>query len=196
MIFLLRHGETELNVQGRLQGRSQANLTEAGRSFAQDTARVISCEVGDGDCVIFSSPLTRALETTEIIAAALAGLRKRVTDDRIAELDFGKWDGLTDDEIDAGWPGNRDVGAPGEWYFNSPGGEGFDVFRLRLARFLDDLTNDPHEHKIIVSHGLAGRVLRGIHADLSTPDTMSLPVPSQAFFILQTHGGIKEVAVE
>ncbi|PUB13097.1 histidine phosphatase family protein [Yoonia sediminilitoris] len=196
MIFLLRHGETELNLQGRLQGRSQASLTEAGRSFAHDTARVISREVGEDDCVVFTSPLIRALETTEIIGSALSGLRKTVTDDRISELCFGKWDGLTNDEIDAGWPGDRDVGAPGEWYFNSPGGEGFDAFRLRLAHFLDDVTNDPQKHRIIVSHGLAGRVLRGIHADLSTPDTMSLPVPSQAFFILQTHGGIKEVAVE
>jgi len=196
MILLLRHGETELNVQERLQGRSQANLTEAGRFFAQDTARVISREVGEGDCVVLTSPLTRALETTEIISAELSGLRKVVTDDRISEIDFGKWDGLTYDEIDAGWPGARDAGVPGEWYFKAPGGEGFDAFRVRLAGFLDDLTNDPHEHKIIVSHGLAGRVLRGIHANLPKPDTMSLPVPSKAFFILQKDGGIQEVAVE
>lgn len=196
MILLLRHGETELNVQGRLQGRSQAALTAAGRSFAQETARVISREVGEDDCVIFTSHLTRALETTGIIAGELSGLRKTVADDRISELDFGRWDGLTYDEIDAGWPGARDAGVPGEWYFKAPGGEGFDAFRVRLAGFLDDLTNDPHEHKIIVSHGLAGRVLRGIHADLSKPDIMSLPVPSKAFFILQTDGGIQEVAVE
>ncbi|WP_406649228.1 histidine phosphatase family protein [Aliisedimentitalea scapharcae] len=196
MIFLLRHGETELNVQGRLQGLSQANLTEAGRSFAQDTARVISREVGEGDCVVFTSPLTRALETTEIISAELSGLKKTVVDDRISEIDFGRWDGLTYDEIDAGWPGARDAGMPGEWYFKAPGGEAFDACRVRLARFLEDVTNDLREHKIIVSHGLAGRVLRGIHADLPKPDTMSLPVPSKAFFILHIDGGIKEVVVE
>jgi len=196
MILLLRHGETELNVQGRLQGRSQANLTEAGRSFAQDTARLISCEVGDGDCAVFTSPLTRALETTEIILAELSGVRKTVTDERISEIDFGTWDGLTYDEIDAEWPSARDGGLPGEWYFNAPGGEGFDAFQFRLARFMEDVTKDPNEHKIIVSHGLAGRVLRGVHADLSKPDIMSLPVPSRAFFILQTDGGIQEVAVE
>lgn len=196
MIVLLRHGETELNVQGRLQGRSQANLTEAGRSYAQDTARVLSREIGESDCVVFTSPLTRALETTEIISAELSGLKKTVVDDRISEIDFGRWDGLTYDEIDAGWPGARDGGLPGEWYFKAPGGEGFDAFQFRLARFLEDVTNDPNEHKIIVSHGLAGRVLRGVHADLSTPDTMFLPVPSKAFFILQIDGKIKEVVVE
>lgn len=196
MILLLRHGETELNVQGRLQGRSQASLTDAGRSFARDTARVISRELGEGDCVVFTSPLTRALETTEIISAELSGLKKTVVDNRISEIDFGRWDGLTYDEIDAGWPGARDAGMPGEWYFKAPGGEGFDAFRIRLARFLDNVTNDSREHKIVVSHGLAGRVLRGIHADLPKQETMSLSVPSKAFFILQIDGGIKEVVVE
>lgn len=193
MILLVRHGETEMNVEGRLQGRSQASLTEAGRSFAQDTARVISREVGKGDCVVFTSPLTRALETTEIISAELSGQKKTVTDERISEVDFGKWDGLTYDEIDAVWPGARDAGAPGEWYFKAPEGESFDACRIRLARFLADLTNAPHEHKIIVSHGLAGRVLRGIHADLPKADTMSLPVPSIAFFLLHNDGSVEQV---
>jgi probable phosphoglycerate mutase len=196
MILLLRHGETELNVQGRLQGRSQATLTAAGRSFAQDTARLISREVGQGDCVVFTSPLARALETTEIISAELSGLRKAVSDDRIFEIDFGRWDGLTYDEIDAGWPGARNAGIPGEWYFNAPGGEGFDASRGRLADFLDDLNKDTSAHKIIISHGLAGRVLRGIHAGLPKPDTLSLPVPSNAFFILHGDGDIEEVAIE
>ena len=112
MIFLLSHGETELNVQGRLQGRSQASLTDAGRSFAQDTARMISREIGTSDGVIFTSPLIRALETSETIAKELSGLRTTITDDRISEIDFGRWDGCTYDEIDAGWPGARDAGLP------------------------------------------------------------------------------------
>ena len=72
----------------------------------------------------------------------------------------------------------------------------FDAFQFRLASFLDDLDSDLHKHKIIVSHGLPGRVLRGINAGLPKPDIMSPPMSAKAFFHLNSGGGIKEVLIE
>ena len=88
-LYIIRHGETAWNVEGRLQGQSDTELNENGVRLAKVTAeglKNIPFDLG------ISSPLRRAKHTAELV---LAGRNVPLTtDDRLMELSFGSWEGL------------------------------------------------------------------------------------------------------
>ena len=93
-ILLVRHGETDWNVERRVQGHSDRPLNDNGRAQALALAETLAGEDLDA---VYSSDLARAFETARVIAerhglpvTTLAGLRER---------NFGTWEGLTDTEI-------------------------------------------------------------------------------------------------
>ena len=93
MIYIIRHGQTELNNRKVLQGRSDHPLNDTGRQQA-DSARQDFAEAGIVFSEVYSSPLIRAVQTAEIIAP---GSEIRL-DDRLLEMDYGPYEGtdLTD----------------------------------------------------------------------------------------------------
>jgi probable phosphoglycerate mutase len=112
--MLVRHGSTEHSLAQRLSGRNDLALDEAGRDQA---AALAARELGEVDVVV-SSPLPRATQTAEPIAAA-HGVPVE-TDDGLTETDFGTWEGLTfaeaterDPELMARWLNSPDVAPPG-----------------------------------------------------------------------------------
>lgn len=88
-LYIIRHGETAWNVEGRLQGQTDTELNENGVRLAKVTAeglKNIPFDLG------ISSPLRRAKHTAELV---LAGRNVPLTtDDRLMELSFGSWEGL------------------------------------------------------------------------------------------------------
>ena len=97
--LLLRHGQTPMSVQKRYSGRTDAPLTDAGVQQAAAAAkRLASAGIG----VIVSSPLERAVQTAQEVAA-VTGVPV-VTDDGFREADFGAWEGLTFAEVKERWP--------------------------------------------------------------------------------------------
>jgi broad specificity phosphatase PhoE len=98
-VLAIRHGESEWNVLGRWQGRADTALSDQGRRQAQAAAWVLGSFDG-----IWSSDLQRAAETAAIIAADL-GVGPVMVDPRLGETHVGPWEGLTHEEIEAGWPG-------------------------------------------------------------------------------------------
>ena len=88
--LMVRHGETEWNRQGRLQGWSDVPLGEEGRRAAEALARVLA---GEGVGALYTSDLRRARDTAAVIGRPL-GLPVRV-DPRWRVLHFGTWEGLT-----------------------------------------------------------------------------------------------------
>lgn len=95
-IFLLRHGETDWNLQGRCQGSTDIDLNERGKQQARDMAAYLSSERIDA---LYSSDLRRALQTAEIIKQS-HGLAVRVDSD-FRELNHGAFEGLTFSDIRA-----------------------------------------------------------------------------------------------
>ena len=81
MMYIIRHGQTEMNQLRRLQGRSDHPLNEAGIAQAGQAARGLQTVTFDH---VFTSPLKRAIQTAEIIAPGVSP----VTDDRLIELTF------------------------------------------------------------------------------------------------------------
>jgi probable phosphoglycerate mutase len=92
-LLLVRHGETDWNAEGRLQGHTDRPLTEHGRRQAAELAERLAAEHVDA---IYASDLSRAKETAEIVGARL-GLPVSV-DAGLREKHWGNWEGLTGDE--------------------------------------------------------------------------------------------------
>lgn len=99
-LFIVRHGETDWNVQGRFQGKQDTQLTAHGLAQAD---RVAAYLAGHEFEAVVSSPLKRALDTANKIAA-LAPHRELATDPSFKEIDHGDWEGRTADEVRAAWP--------------------------------------------------------------------------------------------
>jgi probable phosphoglycerate mutase len=93
-IVLVRHGETDWNLERRYQGHLDPPLNAAGRAQSEELAELLAAERIDA---IYSSDLRRALETAEIVGARL-GLPV-VTDEGLREVDLGSWAGLTPEEV-------------------------------------------------------------------------------------------------
>jgi|SRR5579875_3006697 broad specificity phosphatase PhoE len=89
--LLMRHGETAWNREGRVMGRQPVDLDEGGRAqveMAVPLARQLAPDL------IISSPLARALQSAEIIARGLGGI-DILTDERLEEVRYGSWEGMT-----------------------------------------------------------------------------------------------------
>ena len=185
MILLARHGETQWNRAGRVQGHLDSPLTARGEAQARGVGVAMRALSGGGNGLrIATSPLGRARATAEIIGAALdlpAGAI--ATDDRLKEISCGDWDGLTLDEIEARDPGELERRKGDRWDHLPPGGESYAASALRAAAWLADI--DACAPLIVVSHGGIGRVLRGTYAGLAPREMLSLDQPQDAFHLLR-----------
>ena len=89
MIYIIRHGQTEMNNVKALQGRSDHPRNETGVKQAEDTAKLLA-DQGIKFDYVFSSPLIRAVQTAKLISPE----NEPVVDERLIEMDYGKYEGL------------------------------------------------------------------------------------------------------
>lgn len=188
-IYLVRHGETEWNAEGRFQGKLDSALTATGIKQAEAFGRRLA-KLGLQCDAFMTSPLGRTRQTATIIAG-LAHLPALQYDERIAEVSLGSWDGLTHIDIDARWPGLLDGSTPFDWFFRSPDGESYDDVLQRAECWL----NQRQGVTVAVSHGLVGRIIRGAYSGLSRTEALSLPVPHDVIWRL-SGGRIEPVSVD
>lgn len=182
MLYLLRHGQTEFNREGRIQGHMDSALTALGRKQAVAMATRLGELIADPDgWRLVSSPQRRALDTAGAIGRRL-GLSVE-EDSRLMEIACGEWEGRLRAEVRPGGPDQPMM----DWVFNAPGGETYDQLMDRVSGWLADLPSEPERKVIAVSHGVAGRLLRGAYARLSRPGALAQDVPQDAFHRL--HGG-------
>ena len=187
-IYLIRHGETEWNAQGRFQGRLDSVLTNTGVKQAEAIgSRLAGLELSFD--AFITSPLGRTRQTAAIIAG-LARLPAVQCDDRLAEVSLGSWDGLTDIDIDAQWPGLLDGSTQFDWFFRSPDGESYDAVFQRAECWL----RERQGVTVAVSHGLISRLIRGAYIGLPKTDALSLPVPQDVIWRL-SNGRIEPISV-
>lgn len=147
-ILWVRHGLTDYLRQNRYQGWSDTPLNREGKSEIRSLRNRICQENVE---VIFSSPLKRALESARTLARYLR-LDVEV-DERLKEMNFGAWEGMTYDEITTKFPEafrwwERDL-----LTFKPAGGESINELRMRVESFLRDLAAREEETILIVTHG-------------------------------------------
>lgn len=144
------------------------------------------------DVVVFSSPLGRARQTARLIAQTALIQGETVLEAGLMEVGMGSWDGLTEFEIDSEWPAARKGLDRYNWFFHSPDGENYEVFSRRLSLALKQVSNHPTATRIVVSHGVAGRVLRSLYEGLDHVEALRLDAPQNAVFRL-TDGKVERI---
>ena len=170
-LIFLRHGETDWNVERRLQGQKDTPLNGCGRDQARQVGRAVRRWRGaelDGLHFV-ASPLDRTRETMQLARSAM-GLDPTAytTDARLMELTFGRWEGLTWDELQARDPRAADAREGDKWSFQPPDGESYAMLAERLEPWLASVKRET----LVVSHGGVARVLMAM---IGGADTAKAP---------------------
>ncbi|CAN1492367.1 phoE Broad specificity phosphatase PhoE and related phosphatases [Rhabdaerophilaceae bacterium] len=179
-LYFLRHGETDWNVEGRLQGQTEIGLNSKGRRQAAGIAhairqgRIAGLDVATlASMPFYASPMTRTVETMAIVRDRLGLPNNDFTqDNRLKEISFGAWEGKTWREIracDAGRSRSRDRD---KWGFVPPGGESYEMVRMRVAEWLETIDQDI----CVVAHGGIARVLLVLLAGMSADHAITTDV--------------------
>jgi broad specificity phosphatase PhoE len=164
VLYYIRHGETDWNVEGRLQGWHDPALNAVGRRQAAVCADILRDLIErDGqapaDYGYVASPLQRARQTAEIMRAAL-GLDPGDyhVDARLREIGFGEWEGLTFRDVRSRAPQALAERERNKWSFVPPGGESYAQVALRMREWYDALDGKT----VVVAHGGTARALIGL----------------------------------
>jgi broad specificity phosphatase PhoE len=148
-LLVLRHGQSEWNALGRWQGQADIALTTEGI----DQARRAAKKIGKFDLIAASS-LQRARHTAEIIAES-HGVNDLVIDDRLKESFIGPWEGMTQDEIESGWPGYLNSGKQPNGFEPNQ-----NVLQRMTAAFIDIADMCRGGQALVISHSGAIRTIR------------------------------------
>jgi len=155
-IILVRHGQTEWNREERFRGRAQVPLNETGLIQAEATGRRIAAEWRP--TAIYSSPLSRAIKTAEVIARYF-DLPVQVHPG-LTDIDYGQWEGLTPDEVRKLSPKMID-----DWFntpdsIRIPGGETLADVRARAMETINEIVAR-HEGQsvVVVGHTVINRII-------------------------------------
>lgn len=182
-LYLVRHGETAWNAEHRWQGHIDIPLMETG---IQQARRLAEHMRPTRIAAIYSSDLQRARMTADIIAES-QGIAVQA-DERWREMNTGKFQGLTHDEIVNNYA--DDLRLLNENWLDHivEGGESRRMMRVRLLAALDDvLANTPGERALVVSHGGSIRLLlRTLFPD--HPDAQHKPIENTSLTTLQRNG--------
>jgi probable phosphoglycerate mutase len=185
-ILLCRHGETQWNHQKRVQGRadSMSPLTLKGIDQAKAMGVAIRRLIGgESDWRVVASPLSRCVQSVGIICETAGLPFEEVTFDlRLAEVDTGSFSGMLKSEMKARHPELMAGKGLQTWFFRCPGGECWDDMAARIGAWLGE---QPADAKlVVVSHGVAGRVLRSLYSGLDPEVLLADETPQDALFVL------------
>jgi broad specificity phosphatase PhoE len=170
-LYYIRHGLTDWNVEGRLQGWQDVPLNDDGRAQARRCGEILRDLFArearaPQDYDYISSPLRRARDSMAALRKVLGlpGDEHRV-DPRLAEISFGEWEGLTYADVLARDQDIVDVRESNKWTFVPPGGESYAQLARRVGTWLDTVERDT----VIAAHGGTGRALVAV-LGIAPPD--------------------------
>jgi broad specificity phosphatase PhoE len=161
LFYFVRHGETDWNVERRLQGQLDIPLNDVGRRQSKQCGSTLRGLIATrhktpADFAFISSPLSRARETMEIMRGVLGLPREGYTiEPRLAELSFGRWEGLTYREIRALDRSALAARERDKWNFMTPDGESYAKLLVRVRDWYASVEGDI----IVAAHGGVARVL-------------------------------------
>ena len=167
-LYFLRHGQTEWNAEGRVQGSLDSRLSDLGRQQAMMQRDILSTLDLSG-FTGWTSTQGRARGTADI---ALAGLVEEIRPDpRLTEIALGDWEGHLRAEIELPFPADESDESGIHVFDTAPRGEGFEALHARCRSLLEDLTGP----SVLVTHGVTSRMMRLIVLGLDMTELVSLP---------------------
>lgn len=179
LLYLVRHGETDWNLQRRIQGSTDIPLNDTGRLQAARTGALLARRRWDG---ILSSPLSRAYETAGIIADR-TGLPEPEAFEEIVERSYGDAEGLTDAELSERFPPGSAV----------PGRESREQVVARVIPALVRLgERHPGKRLIVTTHGGVIRTVLNTVAP-GSPAHRGIPITNGSIHSFRLRGGALEL---
>jgi broad specificity phosphatase PhoE len=171
-IYYIRHGQTQWNEQGRLQGALDSPLNQLGRGQSLHAGQILADLLArDGRSAssigFVASPLGRARQTMELVRGVLnLPASGYAIDDRLRELGYGSWEGSTLAEAQAKDPDLFERRQIEKWTFSPPGGETYVSVQARMTAWYKDVKADT----VAVAHGGTARALM-VALGLETPES-------------------------
>jgi broad specificity phosphatase PhoE len=185
VLYYVRHGQTDLNSQGRLQGRRDTVLNAHGRRQAAECGVLLRDLFARDhrqpqEFKYISSPLKRARETMEILRATL-GLEAHdyEADARLVEIAYGEWEGLTLTEIEARNGAVLTRRERDKWDFAPPGGESYRQLADRIGAWYRSLTSDT----VVAAHGGGVRALMALLKILPEEQASHAPIEQGVVYV-------------
>lgn len=156
-LFLIRHGQTDWNIEDRIQGSYDSELNSTGIVQAEELGRILLTN-NYKFSKIYSSKQKRAIKTAQIISDAVD--MDYVIMRGLEEVNLGEWEGLTWSEAQDKFPKEY-----ADWYSNrrytkSPNGESYQDVLVRVLEVLYKIINDNNKDVAIVTHGAVIRCLQ------------------------------------
>lgn len=172
MIYIVRHGQTQWNLQGKKQGWKDSPLThkgiQQGFNISKLLGQALKGPIGDYKVVI--SPLWRCQQFASIICEQLRhDYKDCIIEQDLKEHGFGDWEGMTEDEINTQYCGAWEDRLADRWHYTAPGigGENYNTLYLRVQSVYEKYKN---ENVIFVCHEMVSKVLRGMMLNMSTDE--------------------------
>ncbi len=178
-LIFVRHGETDWNKNGLIQGSVDTDLNETGHTQAKHVGALLAQQdIPWTDYQIIVSPQRRAQQTSEYILKAL-NRTDPTTDKRVRELEFGIWEGKPFWELKASpiYPADSES----RFFWRPEGGESYEDGVARVNHWRSSLTRPT----LVISHGAVGRCLMGSITGLGPRDLVNLPTPQGKFCSLK-----------
>ena len=174
-LLLVRHGESEWNKMGRIQGQYDSPLTSNGERQAHVVADHLSKTLRNQPVRIYTSPLSRAFKTAAIIAKKVGvDVSEVQSDERLNDFNLGEISGIHGwDKVAVSHPELARLRLEDPIHFHPPDGESGADFYARLQHFIDSLPDDD-VCNIIVSHGVANKFIRSIRRGIHGGDIIAL----------------------
>jgi len=175
VIYYIRHGETDWNIEGRLQGHQDIPLNARGRAQAAHCGDILrdlfaAKSIDPAGIDYVASPLGRARQTMELarreIALPADGYR---IDPRLIEISFGTWEGFTIAQLRHRDPQRIAQREHDKWHFVAPGGESYKTVAERMRAWYDGLSRDV----VVSAHG---GTARGLMASLGIAKPAAAPL--------------------
>ena len=173
-IYFIRHGETDWNLEGRLQGQKDIPLNDVGRVQAEEAGRRLQAIAPDcEDLAYVASPMTRTRETMERLRAVI-GLHPESyrLDERLVELTFGSWEGLTWKEVRKAEPQAAAMRERDKWGYVPPDGESYAMLACRVMPVFEALSRPT----VVVSHGGVARAFLALACGVSIRQAATMDI--------------------
>lgn len=185
-LILIRHGESEWNRAGRIQGQVNSPLTDLGINQAKAIRDHLSVILLNQELEIYTSPLDRAIQTAEIIAQGIDHpISKIIIEERLNDFSLGEISGTFGwDKVAEIFPEQAKLRLQDPMRFHPSGGESGAEFEARLRSLLEDLMDDV-TLKLMVSHGIVNKFIRGILKNLSGKEMVELGESQNTIYRLE-----------
>ncbi|WP_250958709.1 histidine phosphatase family protein [Rhizobium sp. CG5] len=190
LIYMIRHGQTDWNAEGRMQGQKDIDLNATGRGQAMRNGETLAHVLGEtaGQFDFVASPLKRTRETMERIRAemGLDPLAYRL-DERLKEVSFGDWEGFTLPEIARITPDRVEERARHKWDFIPPGpdAESYEILSWRIGAWLASVERPT----VCVSHGGVIRSCFRLVGKMDEEEACDIDIPQDRILKMDTAAG-------